>query len=197
MNNKKIIFHVTRQYMKRNKGRTAVTFTGIALMVMLMTCVFVGKDTDLAAKLTGKLFGVDFVAVLIYDVHHVQRDDHRNAKLGKLGGKVKIAFKVGAVDDVEYRVGTLGDEIISRHHFLQRIGRKRINTRQVHDHNVVVLFELALFLFDGNAGPVADELIGACQGIEERRFAAVRVARKCYFDCHFYVILSFLAVSGQ
>ena len=47
MNNKKIIFHVTRQYMKRNKGRTAVTFTGIALMVMLMTCVFVGKDTVL------------------------------------------------------------------------------------------------------------------------------------------------------
>ena len=33
--------------MKRNKGRTAVTFTGIALMVMLMTCVFVGKDTVL------------------------------------------------------------------------------------------------------------------------------------------------------
>ena len=47
LNNKKIIFHVTRQYMKRNKGRTAVTFTGIALMVMLMTCVFVGKDTVL------------------------------------------------------------------------------------------------------------------------------------------------------
>lgn len=45
MNNKKIIFHVTWQYMKRNCGRTAVTFTGIALMVMLMTCVFVGKDT--------------------------------------------------------------------------------------------------------------------------------------------------------
>ena len=44
---KKIIFHVTRQYMKRNPGRTAVTFTGIALMVMLMTCVFVGKDTVL------------------------------------------------------------------------------------------------------------------------------------------------------
>ena len=33
--------------MKRNPGRTAVTFTGIALMVMLMTCVFVGKDTVL------------------------------------------------------------------------------------------------------------------------------------------------------
>ena len=45
MKNKKIIFYVTRQYMKRNKKRTLTTLFGIMLMVMLMTCVFVGKDT--------------------------------------------------------------------------------------------------------------------------------------------------------
>ena len=45
MNNKKIIFQVTRRYMKRNRRRTAITFLGILLMVILMTCVFVGKDT--------------------------------------------------------------------------------------------------------------------------------------------------------
>ena len=45
MNNKKIIFRVTREYMKKNKRRTQITFLGILIMVMLMTAVFVGKDT--------------------------------------------------------------------------------------------------------------------------------------------------------
>ena len=45
MNNKKIIFQVTKTYMKKNKRRTLITFTGILVMVILMTAVFVGKDT--------------------------------------------------------------------------------------------------------------------------------------------------------
>ncbi len=45
MSNKKIIFYVTRKYMKLNRRRTAITFLGILFMVMLMTCVFVGRDT--------------------------------------------------------------------------------------------------------------------------------------------------------
>lgn len=45
MKNKKIIFYVTRQYMRKNKKRTFTTFLGIVFMVILMTCVFVGKDT--------------------------------------------------------------------------------------------------------------------------------------------------------
>lgn len=45
MNNKKIVYHVTKEYMKQNKKRTFTTFLGIVCMVMLMTCVFVGKDT--------------------------------------------------------------------------------------------------------------------------------------------------------
>lgn len=44
---KNIVFHVTRKYMMRNKGRTFTTFAGIVFMVLLMTCVFVGKDTGI------------------------------------------------------------------------------------------------------------------------------------------------------
>lgn len=40
-----VVFYVTRQYMKKNKKRTWTAFFGIFLMVLLMTCVFVGKDT--------------------------------------------------------------------------------------------------------------------------------------------------------
>lgn len=45
MRNKRVVFYVTRQYMKQNKKRTITTFIGIVFMVILMTCVFVGKDT--------------------------------------------------------------------------------------------------------------------------------------------------------
>ncbi len=45
MTNRNIVHKVTRQYMSKNKKRTLTTMLGIMLMVMLMTCVFVGKDT--------------------------------------------------------------------------------------------------------------------------------------------------------
>ncbi len=45
MRGKNIVFYVTRQYMKKNRCRTATTFAGIVLMVLLMTCVFIGRDT--------------------------------------------------------------------------------------------------------------------------------------------------------
>ena len=40
-----IVHEVTRKYMKLNKKRTFTTYIGIVFMVLLMTCVFVGKDT--------------------------------------------------------------------------------------------------------------------------------------------------------
>ena len=45
MNNKKIVFQVTKTYMKKNKKRTTITFLGILVTVILMTAVFIGKDT--------------------------------------------------------------------------------------------------------------------------------------------------------
>ncbi len=45
MSNNKIVHQVTKEYMKKNKKRTVTTLLGIVFMVMLMTTVFVGKDT--------------------------------------------------------------------------------------------------------------------------------------------------------
>lgn len=69
MNNKKIVYHVTREYMKQNKKRTFTTFLGIVFMVMLMTCVFVGKDTAVAylQKLASNQDGKWHVS--IYDIN--------------------------------------------------------------------------------------------------------------------------------
>lgn len=40
-----VVYYVTHQYMKQNRKRTMTAFLGIVFMVLLMTCVFVGKDT--------------------------------------------------------------------------------------------------------------------------------------------------------
>ncbi len=42
---KNIVHAVTRRYMMKNKKRTLFSFIGIMFMVMLLTCVFIGKDT--------------------------------------------------------------------------------------------------------------------------------------------------------
>ncbi|MBR2408733.1 MAG: ABC transporter permease [Lachnospiraceae bacterium] len=68
MSKRNIVHHVTRQYMKKNKRRTFTTFLGIVFMVMLMTCVFVGKDTgvaylgDIAAANDGKWHAIVYQA---------------------------------------------------------------------------------------------------------------------------------------
>lgn len=43
-----VVQYVTFQYMKRNHKRTVTAFLGIVFMVLLMTCVFVGRDTGIA-----------------------------------------------------------------------------------------------------------------------------------------------------
>lgn len=45
---KNIIHAVTARYMRQNKGRTLTTFLGIVFTVLLMTCVFVGRESAIA-----------------------------------------------------------------------------------------------------------------------------------------------------
>lgn len=72
---KNVVFYVTRQYMKQNRGRTFVTFIGIVFMVILMTGVFIGKDTgvgyleEIASLKEGKWH------VIIYDVTEKERKE--------------------------------------------------------------------------------------------------------------------------
>ena len=52
-----------------------------------------------------------------------------------------------------------------------------------------MLLELAFLLLHGDAGPVADELVGARQRVEQCRLTAVGVARKGNFDLLFHIML--------
>ena len=154
---------------------------------------FEGGDLhNLTAQLAGKFLYVDLIPALFHHVHHVDGDDNRDPKLGKLGGQVQVSFQIGAVHDVENRVRALPDQVVSCHHFLQRIRRKRVNAGQVHDDHVIMLFQFALFLFHRNARPVTHKLVGAGQRVEQGRFTAVGVARQCDLNTHFFCFLSFL-----
>ncbi len=74
MTDRNIVHKVTRQYMAKNKKRTLTTVLGIMLMVMLMTCVFVGKDTavnyleELAAQEKGHWH------ISVYDITRAEYD---------------------------------------------------------------------------------------------------------------------------
>ena len=138
----------------------------------------------LAAQLLGQLLGVDGVAVLAHHVHHIDGDDHGDAQLSQLSGQVQVAFQIGAINDVQDGVRTLVDQIVSGYHFLQGVGGEGIDPGQVGDDDIVVLFQAAFLLFHGDAGPVADELIGAGEGIEQGRFTTVWIARQSNGDTH-------------
>ena len=145
-----------------------------------------GDLNSLAAQLLGELGQVDLVAVLADQVDHVDCHDNGDAQLDQLGGQVEVTLDVGAINDVQDGIGLLVDEVATGDNFLQRVGRQRVDTGQVLDHDVIVALELALFLFHRNAGPVADVLVRAGQVIEQGGLTAVRVAGQCNFDCHSY-----------
>ena len=71
---------------------------------------------------------VDFVARFFNHIHHVEGDYHGNVYFHNLGGKVKIAFEVCRVYDIDNAVGFFVKNVISCYYLFGRVGRKRINT---------------------------------------------------------------------
>ena len=137
-----------------------------------------GADlNDGAAKSLFQLGRVDLVTVLADQIHHVDGNDHRDAQLQQLGGEVKVALDVGAVDDIQNSVRAVIDQILTGDDLLQRVGRQRIDARQVLDDDLLVALQNALLALDGDARPVADVLIRAGKIIEQRGLAAVGVTR--------------------
>ena len=77
MDNRKIIFQVTRTYMAKNRKRTLVTFLGILLMVILMTAVFIGKDTLLEYVKNAAAADKGVWHYQVYDISREQADQIR------------------------------------------------------------------------------------------------------------------------
>ena len=132
----------------------------------------------------GELGRVNAVAVLADNVHHVQRNDHRDAQFGELRGQVQVALQVGRVDDVEQRVRALVDQHVTGDDFFHRVRAQGVNARKIRNDDILLALEAAFLLLNRNARPVADELVRAGQVVEQRGLAAVRVAGKRDLDLH-------------
>ncbi len=146
---------------------------------------------NLAAQFFCKLCGANLVAALPNDVHHVDGYNNRNAQFYQLCGQVQISFQVCTINDVQNRIRTFIDQIISGNDFFQCVRRKGINTRQVGDDNITMPFQFTFLLFDCNPRPVTNELIGTRQCIKQCRFTTVWVTCQRNFNTHLSTFLSF------
>ena len=135
----------------------------------------------LTAHSLAEFFQINPFPVLVYQVDHVDRHDHRDAQFNELRGQVEVALDVCAIDNVQNGIGLFPHQIAAGHHFLQGIGGQRIDARKILDHHLPVAFEATFLFFHRDAGPVAHILIGTGQRIEQRCLAAVRVAGQSDF----------------
>ena len=123
------------------------------------------------------------VARLFHRVHHVERHHHGHLDLHELRGEIKIALKVGRVHDVDDEVRLFVQDVVARDDLFGSVRREGVDAGKVEDlDGFGALFVDALLLVHRDARPVAHVCRGARKSVEERRFAAVRVARKCEFD---------------
>ncbi len=136
----------------------------------------------LASQFLTEFFRIDLVAVLADDIHHVERNDHRDADFHELGRKIKVALDIGSVDDVQDYIRLFLHQIVSGYHFLQRIRAEGINARKVLNDYILVSNQTSFLLLNGNTRPVSDILCTAGQVVEQSCFAAVRIACKSNFD---------------
>ena len=109
-------------------------------------------------------------------VHHVQGDDHGDVHFQQLHGQVKVALDVRGVHDVDDRFRVLVQDKVAGDQLLTGIGRHGIDPGQVRDQGIRVPADDAVLAVHGDAGEVADVLVGAGQLVEERGFSAVLVA---------------------
>jgi len=104
---------------------------------------------------------IDHITVGSDFIHHIQCDDHRNSEFRQLKRQIQITFQVIRINDIDNRIRLFIENVISGDHLLIRIGRKRINSRQIHQCDSRIFFHFPGFFLDGYTRPVSDMLVGA------------------------------------
>lgn len=115
-------------------------------------------------------------------VHHVERDDKRHVEFHELQAQVEIALDVRTIDDVDDGIGFLVEHELARDDFLARIGRERVDARQVRHRDLGLIAYLAVLAIDCHARKVADVLVRTGQRVEERRLARILIADESEVD---------------
>ena len=172
------VFYRTGEAMLRDSLAVLRSFNSCQCC-FLDTIPLKGRDFhNLAAQLSAQFFDIDAVSGFSDQIHHVQRNDNRDAKLGQLRSQIQISLQVCGIYNIENSIWLFLYEIVTCHNFFQGIRRKGIDAGQVSQDDFLVDDQLAFFFFYCHAWPVSDELRRACQLVEQGCFAAVRVACK-------------------
>jgi hypothetical protein len=136
------------------------------------------------AEFGGERLGIDLMSVLGGHIDHVQRDDAAMAEFDDLRCEVEIPFEIRGIDDDDHQVGRRDfieslEENVPRDLFIERLWAEAVGAGQI-EHTRLEMWrhptQQAFLTFDGDTGVVADLGAKAGQGIEEGRFATVRVA---------------------
>ena len=134
------------------------------------------------AQCLAQLPDIDLIPVAPHNIHHIQRNHDGNPHFGQLRGQIEIAFDIGGVHQIQNGVRPLLHQIIPGNHFLQRIGGERIDARQIGNGHILAAFQLSLFLFHRDTGPVSYKLIGPGKTVEQRGLSAVGITGQSNFD---------------
>ena len=116
-------------------------------------------------------------------VEHVQRHDHPGVDIDQFGREVEVSLDVRGDDGVDHHVGGPRSEVVAHVTLLGGVGREGIGPGQVRDFEAVAAVEAVAALGpDRHAAVVADMLVPARNGVEERGFAAVGVSDQRHGD---------------
>ena len=143
-----------------------------------------GNLQNSATQRLAQFFDINVVAVLAHQIDHIDRHNDRMTQLDQLGGQIQVALDVGAVDDVQNRVGMVIDQIGTGHHFLGRVRGQRIDTGQVLNDHIAMTFQGAFLLFNGDSGPVANILVGTGENVKQCGLTTIGIAGKGNFYAH-------------
>ena len=186
------MFHAAAELVLRNHCLLLLCNLNGFFCCFLNACSFQCRNFHyLTAQLFCKLICINLITVFADNIDHVDGYNNRNAQFYQLCGQVQISFQVGTINDVQNRIWTFIDQIISGNDFFQCVWRKGINTRQVGDDNITMPFQFSFLLFDCNPRPVTNELIGTRQCIKQCCFTTVWIPCQRNFNTHLSTFLSF------
>ena len=142
-----------------------------------------GNFHNRAANGFSKDFRIEDISVSPRDVHHIDGHEDGNPQFHELCRQVEVAFKVAAINDIQDGIRPFLYEVGAGNDFFQGVRGKGIDPRQVLDEDLGMTNQGPFLFFNRNARPVANELIGSSEGIEQGRFARIRFPARAILYC--------------